>query len=124
VEGCPVARHRFGRRRVKPLALMRAIAADYTREGDLVCDPTCGAGTTLRAAIELGRRAVGGDALEAHAHLAAAWLAEPVQQRLAVLPEPEQLELGGAPTETRSVTATRSMAGNGRLGAGLDSVRT
>lgn len=43
----------------KPLWLMRAIVGDYSREGDLVCDPCMGAGTTLVAAVELGRRAVG-----------------------------------------------------------------
>lgn len=40
----------------KPVALMRAIVADYSRPGDLVCDPTCGAGSTLIAAADLGRR--------------------------------------------------------------------
>ncbi len=85
----------------KPLALMRQIVGDYTRAGDLVCDPTCGAGTTLRAAIELGRRAVGGDALAAHAHFAAAWLAEPVQQLISVAPAPEQLQFGAVVARVR-----------------------
>ena len=39
----------------KPLALMRAIVGDYSRDGDLVVDPCMGAGTTLVAAVELGR---------------------------------------------------------------------
>lgn len=43
----------------KPLWLMRAIVGDYSREGDLVVDPCMGAGTTLVAAVELGRRAIG-----------------------------------------------------------------
>jgi hypothetical protein len=43
----------------KPLWLMRAIVGDYSRPGDLVADPCMGAGTTLVAAVELGRRAIG-----------------------------------------------------------------
>ena len=43
----------------KPLWLMHAIVSDYSRPGDLVADPCMGAGTTLVAAVELGRRAIG-----------------------------------------------------------------
>lgn len=43
----------------KPLWLMRAIVGDYTAPGDLVLDPCAGGGTTLVAAVELGRRAIG-----------------------------------------------------------------
>jgi hypothetical protein len=43
----------------KPAWLMRRIVADYSAPGDLVCDPCMGAGTTLVAAVELGRRAIG-----------------------------------------------------------------
>lgn len=45
----------------KPLDLMLRIVADYSREGDLVCDPCAGFGTTLRAAEMLGRRAIGAE---------------------------------------------------------------
>lgn len=53
----------------KPLQLMRALVRDYSREGDVVCDPCCGAGTTLRAALDLGRRAVGIDIKPEHVEL-------------------------------------------------------
>lgn len=43
----------------KPLALMRRIVMDYSRRGDLVCDPLAGYGTTLVAAALAGRRALG-----------------------------------------------------------------
>lgn len=43
----------------KPLWLMRAVVSDYSRPGDLVVDPCMGAGTTLVAAVEQGRRAIG-----------------------------------------------------------------
>jgi len=49
----------------KPIAMMRDIVRDYSRPGDLVCDPCAGGGTTLVAAIETGRRAVGAERDEA-----------------------------------------------------------
>ena len=48
-------------RGAKPLWLMRAIIRDYTRPGDLVCDPCAGGGTTLLAAVIEGRRAIGAE---------------------------------------------------------------
>lgn len=45
----------------KPLWLMRALIRDYTRPGDLVCDPCAGSGTTLLAAAMEGRRAIGAE---------------------------------------------------------------
>jgi hypothetical protein len=55
----------------KPTWLMERLVEDYSRPGDLVCDPCCGAGTALLAALRTGRRAVGGDAMREHAELAA-----------------------------------------------------
>jgi site-specific DNA-methyltransferase (adenine-specific) len=43
----------------KPVALMAAILRLFTKPGDLVLDPYMGAGPVLRAAKDLGRRAVG-----------------------------------------------------------------
>ena len=45
----------------KPLEMMRAIVRDYSRRGDLVCDPCAGGGTTLLAAVLEGRRAIGAE---------------------------------------------------------------
>jgi len=45
----------------KPMWLMRAIVRDYSRHGDLVCDPYAGSGTTLLAAVMEGRRAIGAE---------------------------------------------------------------
>lgn len=42
----------------KSLWIMRQLVRDYSRAGDLVCDPCAGAGTTLRAARAEGRRAI------------------------------------------------------------------
>lgn len=55
----------------KPQWLMDRLVEDYSRPGDLVCDPCAGAGTTLVAAIRTGRRAVGADRLLDHSRLAA-----------------------------------------------------
>lgn len=45
----------------KPIWLMRALIRDYTKRGDLICDPTAGAATTLIAAYEEGRRGIGAE---------------------------------------------------------------
>lgn len=54
----------------KPLGLMERIVRDYSRPGDLVCDPCAGAGTTLLAALRTGRRAIGSE-IDAEAHAVA-----------------------------------------------------
>lgn len=43
----------------KPVRLMRMVVADYSRPGDLVCDPFMGAGTTGIACHAEQRRFVG-----------------------------------------------------------------
>lgn len=45
----------------KNLASMRELVGHYTRPGDLVCDPCAGGGTTLLAAAQMGRHAVGAE---------------------------------------------------------------
>jgi site-specific DNA-methyltransferase (adenine-specific) len=43
----------------KPVPLMAEIVADFTRPGELICDPFMGSGTTGVACIKLGRRFIG-----------------------------------------------------------------
>ena len=43
----------------KPIGLLKKLIETFTDEGDVVIDPCCGSGTTLRAAYELGRSAYG-----------------------------------------------------------------
>lgn len=43
----------------KPVALLKKLIEIFTDPGDVVIDPCCGSGTTLRAAKELGRDAYG-----------------------------------------------------------------
>ena len=59
--------------------LMERLVCDYSRPGDLVCDPCCGGGTTLRAALSHGRRAVGGDVSAEHVAIARGLVASGVQ---------------------------------------------
>lgn len=54
----------------KPPWLMRALVRDYSRAGDLVCDPCAGGGTTLLAAATEGRRAIGAEMDPAHYEIA------------------------------------------------------
>lgn len=59
----------------KPLWLMQAIVRDYTRLGDLVCDPFVGSGTTAVAALSEGRRFIGAEAMPEHHTIATRRLA-------------------------------------------------
>lgn len=45
----------------KPLWLMQALVRDYSRPGDVILDPCAGGGTTLLAAAQMGRRAIGAE---------------------------------------------------------------
>ncbi len=43
----------------KPVPLMAEIIADFTKPGQLICDPFCGSGSTGVAAVRHGRRFIG-----------------------------------------------------------------
>ncbi len=43
----------------KPIGILKRLIEIFTDEGDVVIDPVCGSGTTLRAAAELGRHSYG-----------------------------------------------------------------
>lgn len=43
----------------KPIGVLKKLIETFTDEGDVVIDPCCGSGTTLRAAYELGRPSYG-----------------------------------------------------------------
>lgn len=57
-----ISRERIGFPTQKPLALLQRIIHASSNEGDTVLDPFCGSGTTLVAALQLNRRAIGIDA--------------------------------------------------------------
>lgn len=61
--GAYIGRGRGDREHIggKDSGIMRQIVRDYTRPGDIVCDPCAGAGTTLLAAAIEGRSAIGAE---------------------------------------------------------------
>lgn len=62
----------------KPESMLRQIIEVSSRPGDLVVDPFMGSGTTLRAAKDLGRRAIGIELDERYCESAANRLAQEV----------------------------------------------
>jgi DNA modification methylase len=63
----------------KPIELMQAIIRDYTRPGDLVCDPCAGNATTGVAARQYDRRFIGAEAKATVHAVALERLGAPVQ---------------------------------------------
>lgn len=60
----------------KPVGLMQAIVRDYSRPGDLVCDPFTGGGSTALAALGEHRRFVGAEMKREHYDIAIDRLAQ------------------------------------------------
>lgn len=67
----PVEKNPFDHPNVKPLAVVSKMMRLGSQPGDLVIDPYMGSGTTLRAAKDLGRRAIGIETEERHCETAA-----------------------------------------------------
>lgn len=67
------AKDRFSKREhptQKPIELMVAIIEDYTTPAEIICDPFMGSGTTLVAAKQLGRKAIGIEINKAYCEIA------------------------------------------------------
>ncbi len=62
----------------KPLDLIAQQIKLVSNPGDVILDPFCGSGTTLRAAVNLGRVAIGIDQDEAFCEMAARRMEEPL----------------------------------------------
>ena len=78
----------------KPLGVMLRLIDGYSEAGQLVLDPFIGSGTTLRAAKDLGRRAIGIEIEERYCEIAAKRLSQGVLEFTPSRPsEPEQGEL-------------------------------
>jgi site-specific DNA-methyltransferase (adenine-specific) len=63
---------------VKPLAMVGAWVRDFTEHGNTVFDPFAGSGTTLRAAVNEGRKAIGVELEERYCELIASRLSQGV----------------------------------------------
>ncbi|WP_394822340.1 DNA-methyltransferase [Pendulispora albinea] len=61
VANTPLRKESTGYPTQKPLKLLDRIVRASSNPGSLVLDPFCGSGTTLHAAVALGRRAIGFD---------------------------------------------------------------
>ena len=62
----------------KPIALIEQLLSQFTDLGDVVLDPFMGSGTTLRAAKNLGRKAIGIEIEERYCEIAVTRLAQTV----------------------------------------------
>ncbi len=75
----PKARERTGFPTQKPLVLLERIIELSTNSGDTVLDPFCGSGTTIVAAMLLGRKAIGIDIEDAAISLTNRRLHNPIR---------------------------------------------
>jgi len=60
----------------KPLPLVQDLVRKFTNRGDIVFDPFAGSGTTLRAAVNEGRKAIGVEIEERYCEIIASRLAQ------------------------------------------------
>ena len=74
----PLGKERTKHPTQKPVELMRHMIESMSRKDDIILDPFLGSGTTLRAAVDLGRRAVGIEIDEEYCEIAARRLAQEV----------------------------------------------
>lgn len=77
----------------KPLGAISRLISTFSLSGATVFDPFCGSGTTLVAARNLGRRAVGIEIEERYCNLTALRLSQQVFEFREGIAQPEQLQL-------------------------------
>lgn len=64
-------KEKWGHDTVKPLPLMKDLVSLFSDPGETILDPFMGSGTTLRAAKDLGRKAIGVELEEKYCEIAA-----------------------------------------------------
>jgi DNA modification methylase len=79
----------------------------YTYSGDLVLDPYCGLGTTLKVAQHLGRRWVGYEVLERYRAVSMARAGEPLSLRKQLVAAYDRIEYGDRLPPTRAGARAR-----------------
>lgn len=79
----------------KPLALMKWCVRQYSEAGQSILDPFMGSGTTLRAAKDLGRRAIGIEIEERYCEIAAKRLSQEVLDFSEPIPAHVKTDRGG-----------------------------
>jgi len=84
----------FGHPCPKPVAFSSWLASRFCDEGGLILDPFMGSGTTLVAAKQLGRRAIGVEIEERYCEIAVKRLAQAVMDFGQPEPVAEQLTIG------------------------------
>ena len=72
----------------KPVPMLKKLIEIFTDEGDVVIDPVAGSGSSLVAAIELGRKAYGFEIKKKFYTDAKKWIGEAIQTRGAILEIP------------------------------------
>lgn len=78
----------------RPLKTMKWLLTNFTREGDIILDPFCGSGTTLLAAKETGRKAVGIELEESNCQIGVRRLRQSVMPLETTGPEIYQFNMG------------------------------
>ena len=76
----------------KPLSMMKWLVTGVSAEGECICNPFMGSGTTLRAAKDLGRRAIGIEIEEKYCEIAAKRLSQEVMDFRGAANDPASTE--------------------------------
>lgn len=71
-------KEKWGHDTVKPLPLMKDLVSLFSDPGETILDPFMGSGTTLRAAKDLGRKAIGIELEEKYCEIAARRMSQEV----------------------------------------------